>query len=381
MSGLLVPTVEQQVGSATVSRDTYLRLSLPARVQRGVLLAAARIPEAALAVLGRRAPVNSDGERVAPELVAVGWATDHVPGSDPFAGEVDQSRAQTDELGAAMAENLPPMAVEEDLLIDGPAGPIPATRYRSSIDSDGVIVYFHGGGFVTGSRISHDTFVRRLAHGTGLDVLSVEYRLAPENPFPAGVDDAVAAWHFAVDMAPRWGVDPERIVVAGDSAGGNLATVVARLVRDEPITPIFQLLIYPVTDATAETPSRREFASGYFLSLDGIHWFNDRYVPDVEQRTDPRCSPLLAEDLGGLAPAHVIVAGFDPLRDEGLAYAKRLEEAGVPVSLRREGTLIHGFINMTLISPGARAAVDRMCAEVRRALDEAPPSGRESIAG
>ncbi|MDH3026755.1 alpha/beta hydrolase [Gordonia alkanivorans] len=364
-----------------MSRDTYLRLSLPARIQRGVLLAAARIPDAAMAVLGRRAPVNSDGERVAPEFVAVGWSTEHVPGSNPFAGEVHQSRASTDELGAAMAEKLPPMAVEEDLVIDGPAGPIPATRYRSSTESDGLVVYFHGGGFVTGSRISHDTFVRRLAHGTGLDVLSVEYRLAPENPFPAGVDDAVAAWHFAVDTAPRWGLDPARIVVSGDSAGGNLATVVSRLVRDEPVTPVFQLLIYPVTDATAETPSRREFANGFFLTLDGIHWFNDRYVPDVAQRKDPRCSPLLADDLSGLPPAHVIVAGFDPLRDEGLAYAKKLEEAGVPVTLRREGSLIHGFINMTLISSGARAAVDRMCAEVRRALDEAPRADQGSIAG
>ncbi|TYQ13449.1 UNVERIFIED_ORG: acetyl esterase [Gordonia westfalica J30] len=364
-----------------MSRDTHLSLSLPARIQRGVLIAAGKIPDAAMAVLGRRAPVNSDGERVAPELAAIGWANQHVPGLNPFAGEVARSRFATDESGASMAENLPPMAVEEDLVIDGPDGPIPATRYRSSTESDGLIVYYHGGGFVTGSRISHDTFVRRLAHGTGLDVLSVEYRLAPEHPFPAGVDDAVAAWHFAVDIAPRWGLDPERIVVAGDSAGGNLATVVARLVRDEPITPVFQLLIYPVTDATADTPSRREFATGFFLTADGIEWFNDRYVPDVAQRKDPRCSPLLADDLSGLPPAHVVVAGFDPLRDEGLAYAKRLEEAGVPVTLRREGSMIHGFINMTLVSSGARAAVDRMCAEVRRALDEAAPAGQEEIAG
>ncbi|MCZ4579499.1 alpha/beta hydrolase [Gordonia amicalis] len=364
-----------------MSRDTYLRLSLPARIQRGVLLAAGRIPGAALSALGRRASVNSDGERVAPELAAIGWANQHVPGLDPFQGEVARSRSATDESGASMAENLPPMAVEEDLVIDGPAGPIPATRYRSSTESGGLLVYFHGGGFVTGSRISHDTFVRRLAHGTGLDVLSVEYRLAPEHPFPAGVEDAVAAWHFAVDVAPRWGLDPRRIVVAGDSAGANLATVVARLVRDEPATPVFQLLIYPVTDLSAQTPSRREFATGFFLTTDGIEWFNDHYVPDLEQRSDPRCSPLLADDLGGLPPAHVIVAGFDPLRDEGLAYAKRLEEAGVPVTLRREGSMIHGFVNMTLISPGARAAVDRMCAEVRRALDGAPPADQQSIAG
>ena len=367
----------RRVGSAAVSRDTHLRLSLPARVQRGLLLAVARIPAGALAVLGRRAPVNSDGERVAPELAAIGWANDNVPGLNPFQGEVAQSRAQTDEVGAAMAEALPPMAVEEDLVIDGPAGPIPATRYRSTTDSAGLLVYFHGGGFVTGSRISHDTFVRRLAHGTGLDVLSVDYRLAPDASFPAAVEDAVAAWRFAVEVAPRWGLDPARIVVAGDSAGGNLATVVAREVRGEAVTPAFQLLIYPVTDQAADTPSRREFASGYFLTADGIDWFTDRYLPDAAQRSDPRCSPLLADDLSGLPPAHVMVAGFDPLRDEGLAYARRLEEAGVPVTVRREGAMIHGFVNMTLISPGARAAVDRLCAVVRGAL---PPAGSSSAA-
>lgn len=366
----------RRVGSAAVSRDTHLRLSLPARVQRGLLLGVARIPAGALAVLGRRAPVNSDGERVAPELAAIGWANDNVPGLNPFQGEVAQSRAQTDEVGAAMAEALPPMAVEEDLVIDGPAGPIPATRYRSTTDSAGLLVYFHGG-FVTGSRISHDTFVRRLAHGTGLDVLSVDYRLAPDAPFPAAVEDAVAAWRFAVEVAPRWGLDPARIVVAGDSAGGNLATVVAREVRGEAVTPAFQLLIYPVTDQAADTPSRREFASGYFLTADGIDWFTDRYLPDAAQRSDPRCSPLLADDLSGLPPAHVMVAGFDPLRDEGLAYARRLEEAGVPVTVRREGAMIHGFVNMTLISPGARAAVDRLCAVVREAL---PSAGSSSAA-
>ncbi|WP_439031340.1 alpha/beta hydrolase [Gordonia terrae] len=361
-----------------MSRDTYMRLSLPARIQRGVLLATARIPEGVLAVLGRRAPVNSDGERVAPELAAIGWANDNVPGLNPFQGEVAQSRLQTDESGVSMAEVLPPLAVEEDLVIDGPGGPIPATRYRSSTESSGLLLYFHGGGFVTGSRISHDAFVRRLAHGTGLDVLSVEYRLAPENPFPAAVEDAVAAWRFAVDVAPRWGLDPQRIVVAGDSAGGNLATVVSLQVRGESVTPAFQLLIYPVTDQSADTPSRREFATGYFLTAAGIGWFSDRYVPDAAQRKDPRCSPLLADDLSGLPPAHVVVAGFDPLRDEGLAYARRLEEAGVPVTVRREGSMIHAFVNMTLISPGARAAVDRMCVAVREAMKAVPQGGPTS---
>lgn len=354
-----------------MSRDTHQTLSLPARLQAGLMRGASKIPPGVLALAGRWAPTNSDGERLAPEMFAVGWAAEHVPGVDLGNDDVAEFRKQSDDSVAGLAEDLPPMAAEEDLVFDGPGGELRATRYRSKTSSRGILLYFHGGGWVIGSRISHDGFVRRLAHDTGLDVVSVEYRLAPENPFPAAVEDAVAAWRFVVDAAPRWGVDPRRIVVSGDSAGGNLATVLAREVRGEDIAPLLQLLIYPVTDLSKKSASRREFPSGFFLTEEGITWVYDHYVPDLAQRTDPRCSPLLADDLSGLAPAHVVVAGFCPLRDEGLAYAERLKEAGVPVTVQREGSLIHGFANMTLISPDARAAVDRMCAAVRDAVTAA----------
>nr|WP_237421910.1 alpha/beta hydrolase [Gordonia sp. SID5947] len=329
---------------------------------------AGAIPPAVLRFVGRRGRVNADGDRLAPEMALTGLIADKVPSFEIAGKPVARSRADLRDNASAMAETLPPMAVEEDLIIPGPAGPIPATRYRARPESSGIVVFFHGGGFVVGDRISHDNLVRRLALSSGADVLSVDYRLAPEHRFPAAVDDAVAAWRFAVGKAPEWGVSTAHIAVAGDSAGGNLAAVVAQQVRDDDVTPCLQMLIYPVTDASTKRASRREFATRLYLTDAHMDWFLDHYVPDVDQRTDPRVSPLLADDLSGLAPAYVIVAGFDPLRDEGIAYAERLESAGVPVTLDRAGSLIHGFANMTLISPDARSAVDRIGAALVEAL-------------
>ncbi|WAC57417.1 alpha/beta hydrolase [Gordonia sp. SL306] len=351
-----------------MSQATAMSLPFPARVQRALMRGAGHAPPALLRFAGRWGRVNADGDRLAPEMALTGWVAAHLPAFALAGKSVERARADVRDNASTMAEKLPPMAVEEDLVIDGPGGPIPVTRYRAKVDSVGIVVFFHGGGWVEGDRVSHDNLVRRLALSTGADVLSVDYRLAPEHRFPAAVDDALAAWRFAVAKAPAWGVPSDHIAVAGDSAGGNLAAVVSQQVRDDAVTPCLQMLIYPVTDASTKRQSRHEFATGLYLTDEHMDWFLDNYVPDVDQRTDPRVSPLLADDLSGLSPAYVIVAGFDPLRDEGIAYADRLKAAGVPVTLDRAGSLMHAFANMTLISPDARAAVDRIGAALAESL-------------
>lgn len=328
------------------------------------------IPASVLGAGARLTRVNSDGEHLAPEMAGVALATSKVPGMSLTSTDPVVDRKRLEATSGAMAEDFPPFAVEEDLTFDGPGGPIGVTRYRVQEGAPrGLILFFHGGGFVVGSPASHDSAVRALALASGADVLSVDYRLAPEHQFPAAVDDVLAAWRFAVEQAPGWGLDPAQIVVAGDSAGGNLAAAVALETRGEPVVPKLQLLIYPVTDMTGSTPSRAEFAEGYFLTAADMDYFTTHYLSSPEEAVDPRCSPLLADDLSGLPPAYVVVAGFDPLRDEGIAYAEAMRSAGVPVTLERAGSMIHGFLNMGLISPGAREYIARMGAAVIDALD------------
>lgn len=345
-----------------------MSLPLPARAQRTLLRGIGRVPSALIGGLRRFSTVNAAGDRLDPAMAAVCFATDNVPGMGFGQGSVEHARRGLDESGLTMAEDQPPLAVEQDIVIDGPGGSLGLTRYRADTSSSGIVLFFHGGGFSIGSRVSHDPVARRLAVTTGADVVSVEYRLAPEHPFPAATDDALAAWRYVVDAAPGWGVSPEKIVVAGDSAGANLGTVLAQDLRTEAVTPALQVLIYPVTDVSSTSASRLEFAEGFFLTEERLEQFTERYVPEVADRKNPRVSPLLTEDLTGMPPAYVIVAGFDPLRDEGLAYADALRDAGVPVVVDRVGSMIHGFINMLLISETARRAADRMSAAIVDAL-------------
>ena len=248
----------------------------------------------------------------------------------------------------------------EDLSIPGPGGDIPLRIYSS--ERGGIppaLVYFHGGGFVFGNLDSHDAVCRALAKESGAVVIAVDYRLAPENKFPAAVDDAHAATVWVEANAERLGIDARRIAVGGDSAGGNLATVVAMRCRDAGGPALaMQLLIYPVTDTSSfETGSHREFGEAYFLTRAGMEWFTGHYLASADQKRYPEVSPLLAPNLGGLPPALVITAEFDPLRDEGEAYARRLEEAGVPVTVTRYPGMIHGFVSMRGVIAGGRQAI------------------------
>ncbi|MGV9866688.1 alpha/beta hydrolase [Rhodococcus koreensis] len=332
------------------------------KVIRRIAILIGKTPPAVLNVLAG-APTNNAGARMAPEIALLMKAT--AAGPDYSDHDPVDARAMTDADIATFADELPPLDLVEEFELPGG---LAATRYRASTTPQGLLVYFHGGGFVLGNRASYDAPARLLAIHSGLDVLSVEYRLAPSHPFPAAVDDALAAWEFAVERAPEWGIDRARIVVGGDSAGGNIAAVLAQQLRGSDVRPAAQALLYPATDFSASYPSHTEFADSPALSAKQIGWFLGHYIPQGTDRSNPRLSPIQAKDLSGLPPAVVTVAGFDPLRDEGTAYANRLADAGVPTRLLREDGLVHGFISFTAISPSSRDATVRFANAITEVL-------------
>jgi acetyl esterase len=267
-----------------------------------------------------------------------------------------------------------PVGAVEDLAIAGPGGPVPARLYRPATRAGTVaqpdlplLLWFHGGGWVVGSIDSHDNLCRALCARAEVAVLNVGYRLAPEHPFPAAVEDCVAAFRWAAANAEALGVDAARLAVGGDSAGANLAAVVAQETsRDGATAPAFQVLVVPGVDFTGDRPSKGLFGAGYLLDRTTMDWYEELYLGD-HRRDDPRCSPLLADDLSGLPPAHVAVAGFDPLRDEGIAYADALRAAGVDVSLRVHGDAIHAFLG-TLVSELGRRGLSEVVGAIRMGL-------------
>jgi acetyl esterase len=256
----------------------------------------------------------------------------------------------------------------EELTIPGPGGPIPARLYvpREASARPPLLVYLHGGGWVVCDLETHDNVCRFLAREAGVLVLSVDYRLAPEHRFPAAVDDALAAFRFGAEQAGDLGADPDALAIGGDSAGGNLAAVVSQLAAsDGGPAPVFTLSLYPVTDLSEKRESYRLFREGFLLTEARMDWYRGHYLPDEGAALDPRASPLLAEDLSGLPPTYIATAGFDPLRDEGEAYARRLREAGVPVALRRHPGLIHGFCNSVGSTRFGRAAMREAAGALR----------------
>ena len=253
-------------------------------------------------------------------------------------------------------EDVVPVGSVEELAVAGR----PARRYRPEGERRPVLVYFHGGGFVIGDLDTHDQSCRRLCRGADVEVLSIDYRLAPEHPFPAGLEDALAAVRWAAEE------HGDRVAVGGDSAGANLATVCA---QELPELVSAQVLVYPTTDPFGDHRSRAENATGYFLDQPTMEWFFTHYVGSVAdlRDDDPRVSPMRGT-LAGLAPALVVTAEFDPLRDEGEAYAARLAEAGVAVDVVRYDGMIHGFLDMGPFSPGAASAVDDLVQRARKLL-------------
>ncbi len=282
----------------------------------------------------------------------------------------DEARATwKGEMAAVAGPRLPVKSVSEHAA-PGPAGPIPLRLYEPLGAGAGplpILVYYHGGGWIRGDLDTHDDVCRYLCHHAGCLVASVDYRLAPEHRFPAALDDCDAATRWVAENAVSLGADPRRLAIGGDSAGGNIACGVTLRARARGGPAIrFQLLIYPATDLAGESESRRLYSSGYLLN--SMPFYVASYLGPEGDATDPLASPLLAPDLAGLPPAFVLTAGFDPLRDEGKAYATRLEAAGVPTEYRCHEGMIHGFVSITGLIASAEAGLADAALALRCAL-------------
>ena len=274
-------------------------------------------------------------------------------------------------MGSSVTTDSPALSSIDNLSIEGPEGSMLPIRIYVPQGQEpyGVCLYFHGGGWVLNNLDTHDDLVRRLAAHSGCVFINVDYRLAPEHKFPAAIEDAYAALTWVYSHAAQFGWDPRRIAVAGDSAGANLAAVACLMSRDRNGPPIaFQALIYPITDCDFERPSYRENSEGYFLTRREMIWFWDQYVVSEAQRREPYASPLLAPSLKGLPPASIITAEYDPLRDEGEAYAAALRAAGVEVALHRYEGMIHAFVRRVQQFETARHAILKIGQQVRDAI-------------
>jgi acetyl esterase len=318
------------------------------------------------------APPEMDGQRLVSDVHALVQIAKLARGDSLSEGlAVEQARIERRREAEVVGGQTPiSMGRVESVQVPGPAGTLNARLYvPPGPPPSALLVYYHGGGWVIGDLETHDRPCRFLAAQAGVQVLAIDYRLAPEHPFPAAAEDAFAAYAWTTANADRFGVDPTRIGVGGDSAGANLAAVTCLSAREEGAqAPAMQLLIYPVTTASQELASRRTFRDGFLLTRRDMDWFEDSYLPPGVDRSDPRVSILQADDLGNLPPAYVATAGFDPLRDEGEAYALRLRDAGVRVTLRRHPGLVHTYANLTAICPSARHAMLEATAALRSGL-------------
>jgi acetyl esterase len=332
------------------------------------------IPTAAKRMLSGGRAVIIDGNTLDPTLQLMLSAL-RLTGIDGLAIDADvaASRAQMHDMTVGFPGPQIHVAVT-DVSLPGPAGEIAARHYRPTSGAAApLLVFYHGGGWTIGDLDTHDTLCRLTCRDAGIHVLSIDYRLAPEHPAPAAVEDAYAAFKWAYEHAGELGATPGRVAVGGDSAGGNLAAIVCQLARAEAgPTPVLQWLLYPQTDFAAQTRSLSLFAHGFLLTKRDIDWFTAQYLRGSGiDPSDPRVSPLHAESLSGLAPALIAVAGFDPLRDEGESYAARLRAAGTPVDLRFMGSLTHGFANLFQLGGGSAGGTSELISALRAHLSRA----------
>ena len=329
------------------------------------------LPPTAQVRLAGGTPTEVDGQRLEPEIQLMLAMMERQ--GDPPLNRLGVAEARERSRRQSVALTGPTVAVGavRDLEVDGAEGRLPARLYSPDELSGPhpLLVYFHGGGFTVGGLDTHDGPCRLLCRHAGAHVLSVDYRLAPEHPIPAAPEDAWAVVRWAATHAKALGADPARLAVGGDSAGGNLAAVVAqRAARDGGPELALQLLVYPTTDFARTYPSEDHFAEGFYLTKAEMGWFTRHYCGTDFDLADPVVSPLRAADLTGVAPALVVTAGFDPLRDEGDAYADALQAAGIAVAHRRFGGLIHGFLNMGGVSRVSRDAIIELAGSTRALL-------------
>ncbi|VAV99041.1 hypothetical protein MNBD_ALPHA06-2200 [hydrothermal vent metagenome] len=283
---------------------------------------------------------------------------------------VEEMRALFVELATHLDAPNAELEAVSDHQAPGPDGEITVRLYvpKNARPNGGALVFFHGGGWVIGNLQTHDSMCRRLANHGGVKVISVDYRLAPEHKYPAAIDDAIAAYTWVCGEAEFFDIDRKQIAVGGDSAGGALAAIVSNELAKTDLRPAMQVLIYPVTQIIGATLSRAVLADGYFLSANDIKFFGEQYLSEPGQALLPKVSPILHPDLSNVPPALIVTAGFDPLCDEGLAYAEKLRWAGVGVEEIHAPSLIHGFANLTALSPAALSAVEDTAQRMGKAL-------------
>ena len=334
---------------------------------------AALPPRVLRRLVGR--PVVVDGQQLHPE-VQLALKLLELAG-EPELGDltVSDARARVAKDARTFEGRKLEVGRVEELQLSGAGGPVGARRYLpgrvgagTASEGEPLLLYFHGGGFVVCDLDTHDNVCRFLCSQSEVQVISVDYRLAPEHPFPAASDDALATFRDVAARAGALGVDSRRIAVGGDSAGGNLAAGVAQSARQDDATPAFQLLLYPWLDLSEKRQSHALFREGFYLTEADLDWYHHHYLGDDGDPRDPRCSPLLTEQLDGVAPAYIATSGFDPLRDEGEEYARRLLAAGVPVALHRQAGIIHGFANTIAVGRVGREAMTQAAGALRLGL-------------